>query len=77
VRRHSADLPIFLLADRSVAENLPLEISWEIQEYVRLFEDTPAFIAGRVSFAVRRYEQGLLPPFFQALVALSEKHEYS
>jgi hypothetical protein len=77
VRRRSADLPIFLLASRTVTEDLPLEVSREIQEYVWLFEDTPAFIAGRVSFAVRRYEQGLLPPFFRALVAFSDEHEYS
>jgi arginine decarboxylase len=77
VRRRSADLPIFLLADRTVAGHLPLEVSREIQEYVWLFEDTPAFIAGRVSFAVRRYQRGLLPPFFAALVDFSAEHEYS
>ena len=77
VRRRSADLPIFLLADRTIAGHLPLEVSREIQEYVWLFEDTPAFIAGRVSFAVRRYQRGLLPPFFAALVDFSGEHEYS
>jgi arginine decarboxylase len=77
VRRRSADLPIFLLTDRTVAGHLPLEVRREIQEYVWLFEDTPAFIAGRVSFAVRRYQRGLLPPFFAALVDFSAEHEYS
>jgi arginine decarboxylase len=76
-RKRSADLPIFLLADRTVAGDLPLEVRREIQEYVWLFEDTPAFIAGRVSFAVRRYQRGLLPPFFRALVDFSGEHEYS
>jgi len=77
VRKRSADLPIFLLADRTIAGHLPLEVSREIQEYVWLFEDTPAFIAGRVSFAVRRYQRGLLPPFFAALADFSDEHEYS
>ncbi len=77
VRRRSADLPVFLLADRTIAADLPLKVRREIQEYVWLFEDTPVFIAGRVSFAVRRYERGLLPPFFQALVDFSGEHEYS
>jgi hypothetical protein len=77
VRRRNADLPIFLLADRTIAGHLPLEVSREIQEYVWLFEDTPAFIAGRVSFAVRRYQRGLLPPFFAALADFSGEHEYS
>jgi arginine decarboxylase len=30
-----------------------------------------------VSFAVRRYERGLLPPFFAALAEFSDEHEYS
>src|SRR6516165_850283 len=49
VRRLSADLPIFLLTSRTVSGNLPLEVRREIQEYVWLLEDTPDFIAGRVS----------------------------
>ena len=77
VRRLSADLPIFLLACRTVAGDLPLEVRREIQEYIWRLEDTPEFIAGRVSFAVRRYERGLLPPFFRALAEFSEEHEYS
>ena len=77
VRGLSADLPIFLLASRTVAGDLPLEVRREIQEYIWRFEDTPEFIAGRVSFAVRRYERGLLPPFFRALAEFSEEHEYS
>src|SRR6516165_5131759 len=77
VRRLSADLPIFLLTSRMATGNLPLKVRREIQEYVWLFEDTPEFIAGRVSFAVRRYERGLLPPFFRALAEFSDEHEYS
>src|SRR6516162_6507534 len=77
VRRLSADLPIFLLTSRMATGNLPLKVRREIQEYVWLFEDTPEFIAGRVSFAVRRYERSLLPPFFRALAEFSDEHEYS
>jgi arginine decarboxylase len=77
VRRLSTDLPIFLLTSRTVAGDLPLEVRREIQEYIWLLEDTPEFIAGRVSFAVRRYERGLLPPFFRALAEFSDEHEYS
>ncbi len=77
VRRLSADLPVFLLTSRTVTGSLPLKVQREIQEYVWLLEDTPEFIAGRVSFAVRRYERGLLPPFFRALAEFSDEHEYS
>ena len=77
VRRLSADLPIFLLTNRTMAGNLPLEVQREIQEYIWLSEDTPEFIAGRVSFAIRRYERALLPPFFRALAEFSDEHEYS
>jgi hypothetical protein len=47
------------------------------REVVLVLEDTPAFIAGRIDFAWRRYVETLLPPFFEALVEFANTYEYS
>ena len=48
-----------------------------MQEFVFLFEDTPAFIAGRIDYAWRRYTENILPPFFRELVRFTDTYEYS
>jgi arginine decarboxylase len=48
-----------------------------VREYVILFEDTPAMIAGRIDFAWRCYTDSLLPPFFEGLLNFAHSHEYS
>ena len=55
VRRRNKKLPIFLIADRTLVSELPLEVVKQVHEYIHLFGDTPAFIANRVDFAVERY----------------------
>ncbi len=40
-------------------------------------EDTPEFIAGRITAAAKRYRENLLPPFFKELVKFSKDFEYS
>jgi len=39
----------------------------QVHEYIHLFGDTPAFVANRVDFAVVRYHDQLLPPYFLEL----------
>ncbi len=55
VRRRNKKVPIFLIADRTLVSELPLEVVKQVHEYIHLFGDTPAFIASRVDFAVERY----------------------
>src|SRR5580692_8829355 len=62
VRRRNKKIPIFLIADRTLVSELPLEVVRQVHEYIHLFGDTPAFIANRVDFAVERYHEPLLPP---------------
>ena len=67
VRRRNKKVPIFLIADRTLVSELPLEVVKQVHEYIHLFGDTPAFIANRVDFAVERYHEQLLPPYFREL----------
>jgi arginine decarboxylase len=73
----NASLPVFLMVERADLEKISLPVSEMVQEYVLLFEDTPAFVAGRIDYAWRRYTENLLPLFFGQLVKFAESHEYS
>ena len=75
--RHNVRLPVFLMLERQDLDSLPLAVAEAVQECVLITEDTPGFVAGRIDFAWRRLIDGLLPPFFQQLVAFGDSHEYS
>ncbi len=77
VRRRNKKIPIFLIADRTLVDELPLEVVKEVHEYIHLFGDTPAFIANRVDFAVERYHEQLLPPYFRELKKYNDQGAYS
>ncbi len=77
VRRRNKRLPIFLIADRTLVSEMPLEVVKQVHEYIHLFGDTPAFIASRVDFAVERYHEQLLPPYFRELVKYTDQGAYS
>src|SRR5277367_6139744 len=77
VRRRNKKIPIFLIADRTLVDELPLEVVKEVHEYIHLFGDTPAFIANRVDFAVERYHERLLPPYFRELKEYTDQGAYS
>src|ERR1700721_1905589 len=77
VRRRNKKLPIFLIADRTLVSELPLEVVKQVHEYIHLFGDTPAFIANRVDFAVERYHEQLLPPYFRELKKYNDQGAYS
>ena len=77
VRHRNKKVPIFLIADRTLVSELPLEVVRQVHEYIHLFGDTPEFIASRVDFAVERYEAQLLPPYFKALKEYNDQGAYS
>jgi arginine decarboxylase len=77
VRRRNKKVPIFLIADRTLVSELPLEVVKQVHEYIHLFGDTPAFIASRVDFAVERYNEQLLPPYFKELKKYNDQGAYS
>lgn len=71
------DLPVFLYGERHLGENLPTTLMRRIDGYLYLHEDTPSFIAGYVSSAIHRYLDGMLPPFFKALMRYTDAAKYS
>ena len=77
VRRRNKKIPIFLIADRTLVSELPLEVVKQVHEYIHLFGDTPAFIANRVDFDVERYHEQLLPPYFRELKKYTDQGAYS
>src|ERR1700738_2265124 len=77
LRRRNKKIPIFLIADRTLVSELPLEVVKQVHEYIHLFGDTPAFIANRVDFAVERYHEQLLPPYFRELKKYNDQGAYS
>ena len=77
VRQRNKKIPVFLIADRTLVSELPLEVVRQVHEYIHLFGDTPAFIANRVDFAVTRYHESLLPPYFRALQKYTDQGAYS
>ncbi|WP_328936409.1 arginine decarboxylase [Streptomyces tauricus] len=77
IGRRFQNLPVFLvMADEGLGE-LPLWVSQSVVGYLWPLEDTPAFIAGRITTAARAYQDALLPPFFKALRRFDDAHEYS
>src|SRR5215472_8802539 len=77
VRHRNKKVPIFLIADRTLVSELPLEVIKQVHEYIHLFGDTPEFIANRVDFAVERYNEQLLPPYFRMLKKYTDEGAYS
>src|SRR6201997_5316387 len=77
VRHRNKKVPIFLIADRTLVSELPLEVVKQVHEYIHLFGDTPAFIANRVDFAVEQYHAQLLPPYFRELKKYTDQGAYS
>ena len=75
--RRCAGLPIMLAMAQASRSRVPLELIENIDGFIWLPEDSPAFIAGRVQAAARRYLDSILPPFFGALVNFDDTHEYS
>lgn len=77
IRARNKNIPIFLIAEKTLVGDLPTEVIKEVHEYVYMYQDTAAFIAGRVDFAIRRYYETLLPPYFRELKNFTEDAAYS
>ncbi|WP_030341058.1 Orn/Lys/Arg decarboxylase N-terminal domain-containing protein [Streptomyces sp. NRRL S-1022] len=77
IGRRYQNLPVFLVMAEEGLRELPLWVSETVVGYVWPLEDTPGFIAGRISSAARAYREDVLPPFFRALRRFHDAHEYS
>ncbi len=77
IRSRNDKIPIFLMAERGEASSIPVNVMEMVDEYIWTLEDTAAFVGGRVSAAVRRYLETMLPPLAAALTTFSQTYEYS
>jgi arginine/lysine/ornithine decarboxylase/CheY-like chemotaxis protein len=77
IRARNAIVPVFLLAERDEAAQIPAAVMRQADEFIWLLDDTMEFIAGRILAAIRRYREQLRPPLFAALVKFTGEAEYS
>ncbi len=71
------NLPIFLYGERRTVEQVPTKLLSVTHGFIFLYEDTKSFIARQVLRAASEYMEGLLPPFFKALVNHAAESNYS
>ncbi|MGI2260072.1 Orn/Lys/Arg decarboxylase N-terminal domain-containing protein [Shewanella sp. GXUN23E] len=76
IRQRNPQLPIFLIAEQDVVNQLPLDVIQQVKEYIYLYSETPAFTANRINTAVQQYYQQLLPVYFKTLKEFTEAGDY-
>jgi hypothetical protein len=67
-RRRTDRLPIFLFGDERTAEMVPATVLRHANAFMRLFEDSPEFLARVIARAANLYLERLPPPMFKALM---------
>jgi arginine decarboxylase len=77
LRKRRTDVPVFLMADKAANHTPGVEVMGLANEFVWMLEDTAPFIAGRALAAMKRYLDGLLPPFMKSLLAYTATREHS
>jgi arginine decarboxylase len=76
-RRRNDRLPIFLFGDQRTAEMVPASVLKHANAFMRLFEDSPEFLARAIVRAAKLYLERLPPPMFKALMDYTLHASYS
>src|SRR4029079_13505584 len=76
-RRRNDRLPIFLFGDERTAEMVPTSVLKHANAFMRLFEDSPQFLARAIARAANLYLERLPPPMFKALMDYTLHASYS
>jgi arginine decarboxylase len=76
-RRRTDRLPIFLFGDERTAEMVPASVLRHANAFMRLFEDSPEFLARVIARAANLYLERLPPPMFKALMNYTLHGSYS
>jgi arginine decarboxylase len=76
-RRRNDRLPIFLFGDERTAEMVPAGVLKHANAFMRLFEDSPEFLARVIVRAANLYLERLPPPMFKALMDYTLHASYS
>ncbi|MFH1653519.1 MAG: Orn/Lys/Arg decarboxylase N-terminal domain-containing protein, partial [Pseudomonadota bacterium] len=77
IRERNDKIPIFIVTERHKVQDIPTDILSQVQEYVWKMEDTPEFIAGKVTNAAKGYITDLMPIFFKSLVKYTNEYKYA
>src|SRR6478609_10197714 len=76
-RRRNDRLPIFLFGDERTAEMVPARVLKHTNAFMRLFEDSPEFMARAIARSAQLYLERLAPPMFKALMDYTLNASYS
>ncbi|MGH9674471.1 MAG: Orn/Lys/Arg decarboxylase N-terminal domain-containing protein [Bryobacteraceae bacterium] len=76
-RRRNDRLPIFLFGDERTAEMVPASVLKHANAFMRLFEDSPEFLARAIARSAQLYLERLPPPMFKALMDYTLHASYS
>jgi len=76
-RKRNDRLPIFLFGDERTAEMVPANVLRHANAFMRLFEDSPEFLARAIVRAAQLYLDRLAPPMFKALMDYTLHASYS
>ena len=77
IRDINAEIPINILTSTLHLNFLNADILKECECIIWRYDDTPAFLAGRIHQQVFKYLARLLPPFFKALVKYTLEYKYA
>ena len=77
IRFKNADIPIYIYGETRTSRHIPNDILKELHGFIHMFEDTPEFVARHIIREAKAYLDGLLPPFFRALVHYAQDGSYS
>lgn len=73
VRERGLEVPIFILVERHLLEEIPVAVLGQVTGYVFIEEDTPQFVARNLVSHLRNYADSLKTPFFGAMVDYAEQ----
>src|SRR6185369_11165065 len=76
-RSRNDRLPIFLFGDQRTAEMVPARVMKHTNAFMRLFEDSPEFMARAIARSAQLYLDRLAPPMFKALMDYTLHASYS
>jgi len=76
-RRRNDRLPIFLFGNERTAEMVPASILRHANAFMRLYEDSPDFLARAIARSAQLYLARIAPPMFKALMAYTLGASYS
>lgn len=76
-RQRNDRLPIFLFGNEFTAEMVPAAVLRHANAFMRLYEDSPEFLARTITRSAQLYLQRIAPPMFRALMEYTLGASYS